>query len=125
MKDTEGRRVFIVSFGNSRKYKVTYEPKRDGKSVFGSLVSLEKELNDYLAYRFPGDSFAYYTTPKVTEISVEHEAGYADYPPFDHAAVEDVKRELAREIEVMNKDKELNSNDPWGGSPLPGAESVN
>lgn len=115
MKDIDdGRRMFIVSFGNSRQYKVTYEPNRDGGSALAPFVSLEKELNDYLAGRFPGETFAYYTTPRVTEVDVKHEANYADYPTFDRSAVEDVKRELTREIEVMNSDKELNSNAPWG-----------
>lgn len=114
MKDTDKRRMFIVSFGNGREYKVTYEPATDGPAVLSPFVSLEKELNDYLARRFPGETFAYYTTPRVTEVDVRHEASYADYPTFDRAAVEDVKRELTREIEVMNSDREQNDNDPWG-----------
>lgn len=39
---------------------------------------------------------------------------YDDYPLFDRRAMEEVKRELVREIQVMNDNRERNSNDAWG-----------
>lgn len=119
MKDTNKRRIFIVSFGNSRQYKVTFEPRNREETDRGlaQMAHYEKELNDYLAKKFPGDTFAYYTTPRITEVSVDNEAKYEDYPTFDERAVEEVKHLLEREIEVMNDDRMLNSNDPWGTTP--------
>lgn len=113
MKDTEKRRMFIISFGDSRKYKVTVEA--DGKDgTLAPFVRTEKELNRFLADRFPGETFAYYTTPRLTEVSPEHADKYSSYPEFDDKAVAEVKRELVREIKVMNDNRELNANDPWG-----------
>lgn len=114
MKSTDKRdtrRMFIISFGDSRKYKVTVSDK---KEALAPLVRTENELNQFLAREFPSEAFAYYTTPRITEVDIAHEDEYAAYPEFNSKAVADVKKELVREIEVMNSDRELNSNDPWG-----------
>ncbi|MCM1005438.1 MAG: hypothetical protein NC402_04000 [Prevotella sp.] len=116
MKNTEHtpkRRMFIISFGDSRKYRVIID-NSGNKDALAPIVKTENELNAFLAKEFPGDTFAYYTTPRITEVNAEHEAKYAQYPVFDDKAVADVKKELVREIEVMNSDRRLNSNDPWG-----------
>lgn len=116
MKDTAKapvRRMFIVSFGDSKKYRITIE-SRDNKNALAPIVASENELNKFLAKEFPGETFAYYTTPRITEVSIDHAGRYESYPVLDDKALSDVKKELVREIEVMNSDRRLNSNDPWG-----------
>lgn len=104
---TEADRLYIISFGDSRSYLL---PVREGEDRFAHL---EKELNDYLGVKFPAETFAYYTTPRLMEIEPEHAEDYAAYPLLDDRAMEEIKRVLLREIEVMHEDRELNSNAPW------------
>lgn len=106
-------RIFIVSFGDSRKYKVVVKGAHRADAL-APLVKAEKELNSYLAKEFPAQSFTYYTTPKIQEIDPAHNREYTSYPDFDDKAVAEVKEQLTREVKVMNQNRELNSNDPWG-----------
>ena len=115
MKNTPKNRLYIISFGDSRKYRLLYDPATgSAKGALEPFVDYEKELNEYLAKEFPGDTYAYYTTPRVTEIEESMVSEYDDYPLFDRRAMEEVKRELVREIQVMNDNRERNSNDAWG-----------
>lgn len=114
-KEESKRRMYIVSFGDSRKYRILVDSE-DNENALKPVVDTENELNRFLAREFPGETFAYYTTPRVTEVNPEHADKYASYPPLDSRAIEDVKDVLIREIEVMNSDRELNSNDAWGAT---------
>lgn len=113
--ENKEKKLYIISFGESRKYRLLVDPaEADGSEKKTSpLVYYEKELNDYLAEKFPGDTYTYFTTPKVEEVYVSHLDQYADYPEFTDEALETVKEELVREINVMNADRELNSDAPW------------
>lgn len=113
MKDTDKIRMFIISFGDSRKYKVTVKAK-DHEGALAPFVRTEKELNRFLSDKFPGETFAYYTTPRITEVNPEHADRYESYPEFDDKAVDEVKEVLVREVMVMNDNSERNANDPWG-----------
>lgn len=114
--ENQKKRMFIVSFGNSRHYKVEYTPKAgDSKSAaMEPMVKYENELNSYLAEKYPGDSFAYYTTPRITEVDPKRADEFRNYPNLDQAAVDDIKRELNREVEVMNDARMRDNNDGWG-----------
>lgn len=107
-------KIYIVSFGDSEKYRLpVLEDNSEDHPHDTPLVRLENELNSYLKERFPEDTFAYFTTPKVTEISALHADQYASYPMLDDAAVEEIKKVLVREIEVMQSEKQLDSDAPW------------
>lgn len=115
MKKENTTKLYIISFGDSRKYRMFYDAKTGkAKSALLPFVEYEKELNAYLGGLFPGETFAYYTTPRITEVEAAHADKYADYPLFDSKAKEEVKEELVREINVMNDNRALNDNDPWG-----------
>lgn len=111
MKDTDTRRMFIISFGDSRKYKVIVDAA-GRESALAPFVRTEKELNSFLAHEFPGETFAYYTTPRLTEVNPAHADRYASYPDFDDKAVAEVKAELMREVKVMNENRKLDADDP-------------
>lgn len=60
MKTTENTRLYIISFGDSRKYRLLYNPESGiAESALLPFVKYEKELNEYLSQQFPGDTFAY------------------------------------------------------------------
>lgn len=108
------KHIYIVSFGDSRKYRFVFDDiYENGKHKDTPLVKLENYLNSYLKKEFPGETFAYYTTPKITEVSPEHESQFTSYPPLDEKAVEEIKAELKREIMVMNEARQQSSDAPW------------
>lgn len=111
----EGRkRLFIVSFGDSDKYRVEFNDESTNPYEHPSPVAwAEKSLNDYLKEKFPGKTFAYYTTPKVTEVDWSHRDRYADYPVLDEKAIEKIKPVLVEEVENMRYQKKLNDDAPF------------
>ncbi len=112
-------RLFIVSFGDSRKYRMEYTDAKDPYSLDHSapFTEIEAELNEYLKSQFPDESFAYYTSPKVTEVSWEHRDQYMNYPVLDDKAIADIKKVLVKEVKDMNDNRELNSDAPWNDVP--------
>lgn len=101
-------KFYIVSFSDSRKFKLTVI---DGD--LSILSRIEKELNSYLKSLFPEQTFAYYTTPQVTEISYAHRDQYASYPDLDAKAVEEIKAELRKEVQIANDLRTDNSDAPF------------
>lgn len=108
-------KLYIVSFGDSSKYRYIYSAgASDAYSSEGNpLASVEKELHDYLENLFPGRTFAYLVSPRMTEVSWEHRDKYADYPMLDSKAIEEIKQVLAREVRERADLNELNDNAPF------------
>lgn len=107
------KRLYIVSFGDSRKYRVEVDDHSTTYVHENHFLKLEKELNDYLAEKFPDSTFAYYTTPRVTEVDVCHAAKYDGYPELDGKAVEEIKKVLVEEIRNMESQRGLDNNAPF------------
>lgn len=107
------QRMFIISFGDSRKYKLITD-SYDRHTALEPVDVAEADLTGYLKRLFPADTFAYFTTPRITEVDIQHADRYADYPDFNEQAVREIKEELKHEVEVMEANREHNSNDPWG-----------
>lgn len=99
--------VYIVSFGDSRHY-ILNVTEGNNREV---LAQYEKELNDYLGEKFPGQTFAYYTTPRITPATqADLSAGYPELTP---EALPRLKAEALREVQVMNAEKSLDCDAPW------------
>ncbi len=113
------RHLYIVSFGDSDKYRFSFtDSDLEGARKDTPLVKLENELNAYLKERFPESTFAYFTTPKVTEIDPSHESQYMQYPELDDKAVEAIKKVLVTEVKEMEAARELNDNAPYANAPV-------
>lgn len=114
-------KLYIVSFGNSRKYRFPFSeiPSPDGlhHSDSNPISTIEKELNDSLWKMFPEANLAYFTSPKVTEVEWAHRDRYADYPILDSDAVEEIKKVLATEIRDMRSTDVLDSDAPYSNIP--------
>ncbi len=113
-------RLFIVSFGDSRQYRMEYADARDPHALVHSapFTEIENELNSYLKEKFPDETFAYYTSPKVTEVEWSHRDQYESYPVLDAKAIDDIKKLLVKEIEDMNDNRVLNDNAPYANAPV-------
>ena len=116
----KNNRLFIVSFGDSRQYRMEYADANDPNALVHSapFAKIEEELNDYLKAEFPDETFAYYTSPKVTEIDWSHRDQYASYPVLDASAIDSIKKLLAKEVREMNANRELNDNAPYADAPV-------
>lgn len=115
------QKLYIVGFGDSRKYLYACKnvPGRDAMHHMTPFVELEKELNDYLKTQFPNESFAYYTSVRATEVDPSHRAMYEkEYPPLNAEAIENIKKELVREIKDEDATKMLNDNAPFADAPV-------
>lgn len=107
METDDKKKLYIVSFGDSRQYRM------EAEEVGTPLLEIENKLNTMLQTKFPGDTFAYFTTPKVVEISWEHRDRYAEYPELDGKAVADIEEVLVKEVEERNALRELDSDAPY------------
>lgn len=107
--NTFDEKIYLVSFGNSDKYVL-----RDTEVGERSrLTRIEAELNSYLRNKFPNESFTYYTTPRVEDISAEDASEYSIYRKLDSSAIESIKKVLAKEVENMESNEELNADAPF------------
>lgn len=106
----ENKHFYIISFGDSNKYRLT---TNDDPQHISRLVDYERELNAYLHRLFPGETFAYFTTPKVEEISMAHAAQYAEYPELNDRALEEIKNSLKTELENREDQNQLDSDAPF------------
>lgn len=109
VKNPSAEKIYLVSFGNSDKY-VLRDTEIGEKS---ELTKIEAELNAFLRSKFPDDTFAYFTTPRVDEISSSHSEEYASYPALDGVAIESIKKVLAREVEDLEANRRINDNAPF------------
>lgn len=119
-KEKKVDKYYVISFGNSDKYFL--HDSKVGKE--SRLTRIENELNEYLQQKFPNETFAYFTSPRVDEISPEHAKEYEKYPLLDSRAVESIKHVLAREVENMEANDRLDRNAPYA-QVNPGAAGVN
>lgn len=102
-------KLYMVSFGDSDNY-ILKDTEQGEKSL---LTRIERTLNNFLKKHFPQDSVAYFTSPKVTELSIEEESRYSGYPRLDKSVVEKIKKVLLREVNDMDSLKTLNRNAPF------------
>lgn len=100
-------RSYIISFGNSSKYRITPET--------GDLADIKKDVKDYLVKKFPQiKALDFYDKMTVEEITPENAAQYAGYKEFDADSIREIENVLSTEVEDARSLKELNSNAPWG-----------
>lgn len=109
MATNDNERLYLVSFGNSDQYIL-----RDGAaSKESELARIEAELNAFLRSKFPDETFAYFTTPHVKEITAEEMSRFEGYAPLDAAAIESIEKVLEREVREMEANRQLNDNSPF------------
>lgn len=112
------KKFYLVSFGHSDIYTYVFTPG-PGTNDHQPLQWLDEELTAFLAKKFPGDSFAYYTTPKATEISWHDRDKYKNYHPLDAEAIEEIKKQILKEAEDQEYLNVLNDNAPQANATFP------
>lgn len=116
MENTD--KLYLISFGDSAQFRVPFADSREALEKSQKIVGLEKQLNQFLAEKFPAGDFTYYITPKIIEISEADAPEYADYPLLDESAIEKIKQTLLTGIKDMNSLRQLNSDAPFADAPV-------
>ncbi len=107
------KKLYIVSFGDSAKFRVSSDETKENFEKSKIIVDLENALNDYLKEKFPETNYTYYTVPSISEVDPADEGQYASYPELDSSALESIKKALAVEVEDMESNRRLNSDAPY------------
>lgn len=106
------KRYYIVSFVDSDQYAYEYDVPQDKGVRPEPFAKIEARLNAFMRDKFPGQSFAYFTSPRAVEVSAGN-TKYASLPPLDEKALKEIEEVLAREFDDMRSVNRLNSNAPW------------
>lgn len=119
----EHTHLFIVDFGDGDRYRYYCDADNaDAASQTRPFVEYDKEIRQYLSRKFPGVAQAFYVLPDMRKIDAKDVHEYEGFELLDDAAVERIKHNLARAMNVRADVRELNSNDAFGGdsvSPQP------
>lgn len=109
------KRLYIVSFGDSKKYRVEFEDVAnvDPFHHTNPLESIESDIKGYLEGLFPGEALAYFETPKITEVYWKDRAEYESYPVLDATAIKAIEAELKVEVENRDDQNRLDCNAPY------------
>lgn len=107
------KKLYIVSFGDSAKFRVPSDETKENFEKSKVVVDLENALNDYLKERFPETNYTYYTVPAISEVYPDDEEKYASYPELNASALDSIKEALAKEVEDMESTRSLNSDAPY------------
>lgn len=108
------KRLFIVSFGNSREYRLEVSDSGDSYLLIHKdpLEKVEVEIKEYLSSRFPGQNLAYFESAKATEVDPD-DMKYADYPELDEQGIAEIEKELVTEVEMRSATRELDRDAPY------------
>lgn len=107
-------RLYLVSFGDSRQYRFEAPAETgDSRNRKSPFLDIEKELNDYLSSIYPGETFAFFTSPKVVELAPEHRAEFEKYPPLDADALKEIEAVLKTEVANRADQQMLDSDAPF------------
>ena len=107
-------KVYIVSFGDSAKFRVPFNGSKEELENSEELTALSKELYDYLKKK-AGEAADVipYVTPVVTKTYPSDAEKYAGYPELSSASIQDLKATLLNEVQDMMSNSELNREDPY------------
>lgn len=98
---------YIISFGNSTKYRITPSPDE--------LKDIKAEIKEYLVNKFPQlKALGFYEKMTVTPVDETNEKEYAGYKEFNENSIDEIKNVLSSEVRDARAVSELNSNAPWG-----------
>ncbi len=97
------KKFYIVSFGDSRKYRVS-------QKNYDMIGAVKNELTEALSKQFPGQNICYYIKPQILEVDPDQSKEYENYPELDANGIDEIRKTLATGIEVMDENFKLDAN---------------
>lgn len=104
----ENKKYYIVSFGDSNKYKVAFDGTKDELKNSEMYKNLKETVEAYLKGKFPGGGYTH-----IVEPVIEEDKGDTDYPDLNSTAIDDLLKSLALQVTVEKDTDELNLNAPF------------
>lgn len=101
--------MYLVSFGDSRKYKVVATNGR-----YDRINEVREEIEKFLKEKFPSAGvLKFYREPHVEDIPEAEQEKYAGYPVLDESAVKNIEEVLTTEVANRQDQAELDSDAPF------------
>lgn len=108
-------KLYIVSYGNSTKFRVMYPGSEEELEKDPKIKDLSKKLKDYLEKEVKiGSQAESFSTPKIIKPVPSDKEDYSEYPDLLHSSFDEIKKVLLREVQTMQSVKEMNKNAPFG-----------
>ena len=104
----ENKRNYLVGFGDSDKYIVSYEGSKEDFLHSAQFHDIERKVYEALKQKFPTGGYEGVVRPVVEEAH----AGDA-YAILDRDNLDRLADSVKRQVEVEREDKELNNNAPY------------
>lgn len=104
----ENKKSYLVSFGDSTKYRVSFDGTKEEFENSDKLKDIKKKVADYLKEKFPTGGYA-----EVVELDVADDDGGSGYKDLDKAGMDDLLESVATQVEVQREGLELNNNAPF------------
>ena len=102
----ENRR-YLVGFGDSDRYRITFAGDRDAFLHSEILRELEERVDEFLRKEFPTGGYE-----AVTSLYVADDDG-RPVRDLDDNNIADLLHSVKRQVEVMREGLELNNNAPY------------
>lgn len=103
----ENKRSYLVSFGDSSKYRIYFEGSKDDFEHSEALSVIKAKVGDFLKEKFPTGGYE-----DTVRIDVADDDG-RNYQLLDEAGLDDIFKSVERQVDVMRDGKELNNNAPY------------
>ena len=113
---TEKKKLYVVSFGNSRKYLMEYTVPAHADQLRkpNPFAHIEAALRAYLERHLPeANDFTYYTSARATEVCSGHRDRYADYPALNDRSLQEIEHELLNEVRDGRANRRISLNAPF------------
>lgn len=103
----DNKRSFIVSFGDSTRYKMFFDGTKEEFEASDKLKEIKDKVSSFLKEKFPTGGYE-----ETVEINVADDDG-RDYKDLEKVGLNDLLKSLECQVEVMREGKELNNNAPF------------
>lgn len=106
--------LYIVSYGDSRQYRVRFEGTKEQLAAQPFMKELEREMQKYIESAVAeGSHAARFTVPEIREVAGGRESEYDAYPELDINSAKEIESILLTEVKDMESVKKLNLNAPY------------
>lgn len=108
------KRLYIVSFGDSAKYRVEYPGTKEDLENSSELKNVEDTLVEYIKDKLPVcKHIKRLITPAVHEVEPEDADRYNDYLELNAESIEHLKKLVLTEAHNYQDQKQMDSNAPF------------
>lgn len=109
-------KLYIISFGNSTKYRMLYAGTKEQLENSPKISALRHELAEFIKDNVAeeGSHACRFATPEIIEVDDADRGKYDGYADFGLVAVADIKKTLFTDVKNMLDQKTLDSNAPYG-----------